>query len=241
VITLLCSLAFAEERAQTLVWDVTSQGKALGTRTVTVRYLEGEGGTNRVLEGFTDLDGQVGPMKVRWRQRMTANIDAREPASFQSVIETNGTALEVQGRWTPSTWIVTTVANGKSRTVEMPLTRVDVSTADLLDPDSRLPISLLDPARILSAETGEVLSGPVLALGAQDLTIGGQIVPVTSYAWTTSQGRSEFSYSADGFLVRQVSQLLGVTIEAQLRQPPPGGVDDFPVQVGRPAIEVMDL
>ena len=75
MIALLCSLAFAAERSQTLVWDVTSQGAALGTRTLTVRYLEGDGGTNRVLEGFTDLNGQVGPMKVRWRQRMTASID----------------------------------------------------------------------------------------------------------------------------------------------------------------------
>jgi len=241
VIGLWCTLALAAEREQTLVWDVTSQGTNLGTRTLVVRYLEGEAGTNRVLEAFTDLNGQVGSMKIRWRQRMTAYVPAHEPASFHSVIDTNGTPIEVQGRWTQSNWVVTTVANGKPRTVELPSTKIDLSTADLLDPDSRFPLSHLSTARILSAETGEVLTGPMTSTGAKELTIAGQPVPVTTYLWTSPQGGFEFSYSSDGFLVRQVSQLLGVTIEAQLRQPPPGGIDDFPVQVGRPAIEVMEL
>jgi len=241
VIGLWCTLALAAEREQTLVWDVTSQGTSLGTRTLVVRYLEGETGTNRVLEAFTDLNGQVGQMKIRWRQRMTAYVGANEPASFHSVIETNGTTIEVQGRWTQSNWVVTTVANSKPRTVELAPTKIDLSTADLLDPDSRLPLSHFTTAHVLSAETGEVLTGPMTSMGAKELTVAGQPVPVTTYVWTSPQGGSELSYSSDGFLVRQVTQLLGVTIEAQLRQPPPGGIDDFPVQVGRPAIEMMEL
>jgi hypothetical protein len=231
--------ASAADREHTLVWDIAVNGQPVGTRNLVVRYL-GEGGS-RILESYTAIEGQVGPTRLRWRQRMTAHVDPREPASFHSVIDNDGTPIEIQGRWTPSAWVVTTLASGRPRTVELPLTRVDLSTADLFDPDSRLTLSHFDDARILSAETGEVLSGPVQSLGVREVTIAGKPVSVTSYAWTGPQGRWELSYSADGFLVRSVSQLLGVTLEATLREPPPGGIDDFPVGVGPAAIEALDL
>ena len=123
----------------------------------------------------------------------------------------------------------------------MPLSRIDLSSADLMDPYSRLPLSYYDQARILSAETGEVLVGPVEKLGVSEVTIGGQPIQVTGYAWTSTEGRSEFYYSADGFLVKYKTQLVGIELEAVLHDPPPGGVDDFPVAAARPKIEALDL
>jgi hypothetical protein len=233
--------ASAADREQTLIWDIAIQGARVGTRQLVVRYIEGDGGASRMLESYTDLDGQVGSARLRWRQRMTAHADAGEPASFHSVIDNDGAGIEIQGRWTPSAWRVTTVANGRPRTVDLPPTRVDLSTADLLDPSTRLPLSHFSELDVLSAETGEVWSGPVESLGARDLTIGGKQVAVSTYAWSSPQGRWELSYSADGFLVRAVTHLLGFTLEAQLRQPPPGGLDDFPVAVGPASVEALDL
>jgi hypothetical protein len=240
-IVALALSATAAEREHTLVWDLSAGGKPIGSRNLVVRYLDGEGGTSRVLESYTEIDGQIGPTRLRWRQRMTAHVDAREPASFHSVIDHDGTPIEVQGRWTPSAWVVTTLANGRPRTVEMPLTRIDLSTADLFDPDTRVPLSHFSGVRILSAETGEVLTGPVEQLGVREVTIAGKSVSVTTYAWSSPHGRWELSYSADGYLVRSVTQLLGITLEAQLRQAPPGGIDDFPVGVGPASIEALDL
>lgn len=233
--------ALASDMEHQLVWNLSVDGQPVGTRQLTVRYLEGDAGTNRILESFTDLSGQLGPMRVHYRQRMTAHVDAREPAAFHSVIDQNGAGVEVQGRWTPSAWMVTQTGNGRSRTTEMPLTRIDLSTADLMDPYSRLPLSRFEEARILSAETGDVLVGPVEKLGVSELTIAGQPVQVSGYAWTSPQGRSEFYYSADGFLVSYETQLLGVEIHAVLKAPPPGGVDDFPVAARGPKIEELDL
>jgi len=233
--------AAAADRENTLVWDISAGGARIGTRNLVVRYLDGEAGTSRILESYTELEGQLGPTRLRWRQRMTAHVDAREPASFHSVIDHDGTPIEVQGRWTPSAWVVTTLANGRPRTVDMPLTRIDLSTADLLDPDTRFPLSHFSDIRMLSAETGEVLTGPVEQLGVREITIAGKPLAVTTYAWTSPQGRWELSYSTDGFLVRSVTQLLGITLEAQLREPPPGGIDDFPVSGGQPEIEALDL
>jgi hypothetical protein len=233
--------ADAADLSHTLSWQLTVRGQPVGKRDLTVKYVKGEGGTNRILESFTDLNGAVGPMKVRYRQRLTAHVDAREPASFHSVVDNNGALMEVQARWTPSAWLVTTTADQRSRTVDMPSNRIDLSTADLMDPYSRLPLSHFDEARILSAETGEVTSGPVEKLGVSDIKIGAETIQVTGYVWTSPQGRSELYYSADGFLVRYTTQLLGIEMEAQLTSPPPGGIDDFPVFVGPPTVEVSSL
>ncbi|MEZ4239137.1 MAG: DUF6134 family protein [Myxococcota bacterium] len=237
----LVSTALAGTFEHKLVWDMAANGTPVGTRELTVRYLEADGGTNRILESYTDINGTMGAMKVHWRQRMTAHVDAKEPASFHSVVDQSGAIVEVQGRWTPTQWLVTTTANGRSRTSELPLGRVELSTADLMDPYSKLPLSHFKEARVLSAETGDVLMGPVEQLGVSEIKIAGQAVQVSGYAWTSAQGRSEFYYSADGFLVRYKTQLLGTDLEATLRQPPPGGVDDFPVGSARPAVDSQDI
>ncbi|MEQ1565646.1 MAG: DUF6134 family protein [Myxococcota bacterium] len=224
-----------------LVWELSVKGQVVGSRELTVRYLEADGGTSRALESYTDLDGTVGPLKVRWRQRLSAHIDAREPASFTSVVDQSGQVVEVQGRWTPSHWAITTTSGGRSRSTEMPLARVDLSTADLMDPYTLLPLAHYREAHILSAETGEVLVGPVESLGVSELRVKNNPIQVTGYAWTSTTGRSEFYYSADGYLVKYKTQLLGVDLEAVLRDPPPGGVDDFPLATARPVVEVIDL
>lgn len=228
-----------------LVWTLSVKGAVVGSRQLTVRYLEADGGTSRALESYTDIDGTVGPLKVHWRQRLSAHIDAREPASFTSVVDQNGAVVEVQGRWTPSKWAITSTANGRSRASDLPLNRVDLSTADLMDPYTLQPLSRFTGsgagAKILSAETGDVLEGPVENLGVSEIKVKGVAIQVNGYSWTSSQGRSEFYYSADGYLVKYKTQLLGVDLEAVLAEAPPGGVDDFPVATARPKVEVVDL
>ena len=236
----LTSALFAAEPHQ-LTWDVSIQGQPLGKRTATIKYAEGDLGTHRIIESWTELDGQVGPIRVRYRQRLTAHAASREPASFQSVIDENGSAREVQGRWTPSGWIVSVSGDGQSRTVEMPLDRINLSTADLVDPSTTLSLAHFESVRILSTETGQVAAGPVTELGISELTIGGQPVQVTGYQWDNPQGKDSFYYSPDGFLVRYETQLLGVPMVAMLSAPPPGGVDDFPVMLAPSSVDELPL
>jgi len=238
ILTQSVSLAGSDS---TLTWNLTANGARVGTRTLTIRTLEGDAGTNRILESYTDLNGRVGPLQVRYRQRMTAHVNGREPASFHSVVDANGALNEVQGRWTPGAWVITQTSNGRSRTTEMPAGRIDLSTADLFDPFSQVALSRFDEARILATESGDVLRGPVEKLGVSEVVIGPMQVQVSGYAWSSPSGRSEFYFSTDGFLVKYQVQLLGVSLDAVLASPPPGGVDDFPVAARGPIIEAIDL
>lgn len=243
MISLLASMGFAwaAQPSHQLQWRLSVDGRPIGQRTLTVRYLEGAAGTNRILESYTDIKGRLGAVNVRFRQRLTAHVDAREPAAFHSVTDNNGTKIEVQGRWTPTNWVVTTTANGRSRTSPYDLARIDVSSADLMDPYTRRPLSHFTQARVLSTETGEVALGEVTKLGVSQWSAGGQVVQVSGYAWASPQGKSEYYYSPDGFLVKYQTQLLGATIDAQLVGPVPDGIDDFPVGALVPSVEQVEV
>lgn len=241
LLTTLTALAQEPELEHKLVWDLAVKGQKIGTREVTVKYVPGDLGMRRILESWTEIDGSVGPMRLVYRQRMTAHASEREPASFHSVMEQNGTPAEVQARWTASAWWVTTNVGGRARTVDMPANRIDISTADLFDPDTRFPMSRFEQVRILSAETGDVLVGPVTDLGSKEMQAGKKSVQVHGYAWDAPMGKSTFWFSGEGYLVAYDMAILGIEVQGRLTHEPPPGVDDFPVAFGRPAIEVIPL
>ena len=240
--------AAAAAPESTLVWDLTAQNAPVGTRTVTVKVLPGDQGTHRVIEAFTDISGTIGPIRIRFQQRMTAHAEGNAPASFHSVLDENGTPSEIQGRWTPSGWFVSTNVAGRARNVDFPPSRIDLSTADLMDPESRVSPGQLAPeqgqsatVRVLSAITGTVETGPLERLGPSEVTIDGTAIPVEGYSWTGSQGVSRFYYSSEGHLVKYQTTVQGIDIQGVLQDPPPGGIDDFPVAIGRPDVETLPL
>lgn len=237
---LIASLLPAWAADPELTWTITAGGAPLGTRTAKVKILPGETGTRRVIESYTELSGMVGPIRVAWRQRLTAHVDGGNPASFHSVVDDSGQTSEIQGRWTPAGWVVSTNTAGRSRSVDHPPSAIDLSTADLMDPERRVGFTR-ERAKILSAITGEVMDGPVSRLGPKELTIAGTAVPVDGIAWTSPEGRSEFWFSPEGYLVKYDTQAMGLTLSGVLTAPPPGGVDDFPVAAGRPTVEILPL
>lgn len=225
----------------TLTWDLFIEDQEVGRRSLTVKYMPSDRGVRRILEAWTEVDGQVGAYRIRFRQRMTGHAEGREPAAFQSVVDENGSAREIQGRWTPSGWLVTNLSDGRARTVEMPLDRIDISTTDLLDPGTSWSLSRFETLRLLSAETGSVERGEVEQLGRSQIKIGGSPVQVSGYAWDGPQGRSLYYFGMDGYLVRSETPMFGVNVIAQLTRRPPGGPDDFPVPNTVPKVEHLPL
>ncbi len=238
---LLCLASFAADTSHQLVWNLAVKGQQVGTRTVTVKIVPAPNGSQRIMESFTELHGQVGPMRLDWRQRLTAIAVGTDPAAFTSVIDENGSAREIQGRWTPSHWMVAINGDGRVKETEWPVGKIDLSTSDLMDPDTRFPLAHFQTVRILSAESGDVVTGTVSQLGQSDLTVGGEKIPVTGFQVDSPQGKSVFWYSSEGYLVRYELTMLGIPMSAELSKAPPGGMDDFPVGIGSPKIEEQNL
>lgn len=226
-----------------LKWDLTVDGSSIGKRTMTVKFLPSDEGMLRILESWTEIDGKVGPIWVQYIQRLTAHA-GNEPASFHAVIEENGNPREVQGRYTPDGWWVTNADAGRSRTVDVAANRIDLSSADLVDPESRMSLGRFaenSKVRLLSAETGDIWEGVLTTLGPSTISIDKSEVPVVGYHWDGPQGASEFFFSDEGYLVRYKMRLYGLHMQGTLVARPPGGIDEFAVVLGRPAIEEFDL
>ena len=241
MLLLLASLAQAGTADPvSLTWDLSINNKAVGTRTLTMRTDESQLGELRTLQAYTEVDASVFGISFAYKQRLTANADIG-PASFISVIDQGGTISQVQGRKAALGWIMTVATAGRSRTYDIATGDVDLSTADLLDPQSRVPLSRFERARVLSAETGEVLEGPVEPLGPSEIRIDGQDVPVEGYTWTTDQGAGTFWYTSEGWLVRFESRILGQRLSGTLSDPPPAGQDDAPVDLFGPGLQATEL
>lgn len=226
---------------QTLAWDLKLNGKSVGERTLTVDIEETDFGELRTLKADTRIDAKVIGIPVVYRQRLTANAD-RGPASFVSLVDRGGEVSEIQGRLTATGWRMEINDEGRIRTYDVAVSKVDLSTADLLDPFTRVPIArFTDEVSVLSAETGDVLTGKVEPLGPSTVNIRGQSVAVEGYKLAIDRGAGTFYYTTDGWLVRFESKVMGQKIEGQLTEPPPRGIDDQPVNIFGEELKVIDL
>lgn len=235
----LC-IAQAEDLTQDLAWTLSIGDTAVGERTLSVRYTPTEGGYRRVLEAKTEIDASAAGIPFTYRQRITAHAHDR-PASFHSVVEDNGEPREIQGRLVSGGWMVTVVDQGRSRSWDLPSSKLQASTADLFDPMTNVPLTGFSELDMLSAETGEVWHLSVERLGPDTVEIAGVEVPVEGVAMMPPEGKWELWYTTDGVLVKQRYKWLGRTLEAKLKSPPPVGVDDAPVIVSGPEVEEVEL
>jgi hypothetical protein len=226
--------------AKSLVYDIQVGETTVGTRTTTVRAQDVDGAPGRMIESFTDISAQIGPVTFTYRQRLTA-FATRAPASFHAVINENGEPHEVQARWNGGGWMVTIVDRGGIRTVDHPAERVDLSTVDLIDPETHYQIGRYAHVKVLSAETGDLWEGAVEPLGPSSIPIGGQAVQVDGVAWLSPEGRTEFWYDSEGYLVQYNMRLLGYRVQGKLREPPPPGPDEFRVGLGTIKVDEREL
>lgn len=230
----------AAPHVQELTWDLSADGTVIGHRTVTLKTRQTDEGSRRVLESWTELDGRLGPLPVSYQERLTAFIE-HEPASFLSVQSTNGNTREVQARRVPLGWKVAITQDQRVRSYDLAANRIDLSTVDLFDPESRVPLSRFESVKVLSAESGVILEGTVESLGPSSIDLGDVSVPVQGYRFHHPDGEGSFFYTSDGILVRYEMQVLGYGMEAQLRDPPPAGPDDAPLVDLSDGIEATEL
>lgn len=225
---LLTSALAAEPTSVELTWALQLGDTPVGERTASIKVLPSERGPRRIVEVLTDLDASVLGVSVTYAQRLTAHAGTG-PASFHSVVLEQGKAREIQGRSSFSGWIVSVVDPSETRTWELPSNKIDLSTADLLDPLSQVSLDRYEEVRLLSAETGDVFTVSVERLGPSTVDLGGTKVLVTGYALEGGPGTTKLFYSASGYLVRHETRVLGKSVVATLTEAPPVSPDDAPV------------
>jgi hypothetical protein len=234
------SIAMAADVEQSLTWDVQVDGVPSGVHTLTVKYVSSpDGSLRRILESYTEVVS-IENSPVAIKRRMTGHAGL-SPATFTSVVNDNGVAREVQATNDDEGWRINLTTEGKSTNYELTGSRIDMSTLDLFDPVTAVPIGRYHRAKILSVDDGDILEGEVVRMGNSTLIIDGEKVLVDEFIWTAPQDKWSFFYTPDGFLVRYEHNIGTAKVVGELRDPPPQGLDEAPVSRTPPAIEEADL
>lgn len=212
--------ALEQTHVQTLLYDLRAGDTPVGTREVTLRYLDRDGAEVRLVESYTELQLSLPTGPFSYVQRASARFTSRD-ASFTSTVSENGKLREVQARQRSSgTWSVTVIEEGELKQATLEPGQVDLSSLELLDPVRHLELTSRPRAEVLAAETGTLMAGAVQDLGEDTVRLDGQDIAVHRWSWSPTVGSIELAWSLDGVLVRYSSQWLGKELQAQLRQAP---------------------
>lgn len=237
--------AFAEPPAAGpelgVIWGLTVEGEPVGTREVRVRY-EGETGRRvRIVESFTELaGGKAKKDRFAFRERLTASSHEGFPASFHAVSEADGAGREVQARFGEGVWHVNLADGAGEQTFTVAANRIDLSTVDLLDPESDRHLAQYDQVRILFADLGRVLDGQVAALGASPVSVGGETILAEGFELRTDEGAWRYWYASNGFLLRYEEPRLGRVVVGTMIGSAPRAIDEFQVPPP-PVIEALEV
>lgn len=214
----LSAPVFADE-VEALTYQLMLNGEAVGERTVTVRYFRENGREVRLLESYTELSVQVGNAAFEFAQRMGGQ--GGEPAGTftSSVLQSDG-PREVQAVRRDEGWWVTVVEPRRKAEQMYTHRQIDVTSLTLIDPGAAGFLSGKTQLRVLTAETGTVLEGPLRAGGETTLTLGGERVDGEVWLWSPAEGAVELVYGEQGHLLRYTMGVAGLTVEALLTAAP---------------------
>lgn len=201
----------------TVVYDLLLDGKSIGTRELTVRYLPREDGERRLVEAYTVAT--VAGQKIVCR---SSGQSSARGATFTTSVDQGGALSQVQGIELPGGGWRVIVADGAG-VKETTLGKNDVrlTTIDVLDPGRTPLLAGGGDLELLVAETGEVLVGTLDAGTTGTTKVGGQKVTVTRYTATGPLGAAKFDIDENGLLVKSEMSWLGVTVVAAAREVPP--------------------
>lgn len=200
-------------------WDLALQGTPVGQRSLTVKYKNDGVAEVRVLESWTELNVTVGRDDFSWTQRLSG-MTRSGSASFASASSEDGWLREVQAVKKLQGWTVTVAEAGEARIYNLDRDAFDLTSLDLLDPGQGDRLLGRSHLRVLAAETGSVLAGPIESLGPTRVPIDGVQVDGIGYRWTLPDGPVELVYGPDGHLLRYAMRVGPVTVSATLSEPP---------------------
>lgn len=219
-IALYATLGAAAQAAETvsLRYLLAVDGQVVGHRDLTLRYLPTADGEIRLVQSWTELTMVIAGQSFSYRQRMSGQGNT---GGFTSVIREGNEGREVQAVRGPEGWNVSVADGGQARLWELGWDGFDMTSLSLVDPESSRRLEGRTHLRVLVAETGSVVDGPLRPAGAVQVAVGGVNLPATGYIWSLPEGEVRLEYGAEGHLLRYTMRVAGKVVTATLDRPPP--------------------
>ena len=239
IFLLLLGLGTAHAETQNLRYTLSVGDKAIGHRTVKIRYIPSAYGEKRFIESWTEFKIQVARMPFAYKQRLSG-LAKSKPSGFSAVMAEGEFLREVQLVRQPESWCVSHAERGRTWTLSINPSDFDATSLTLVDPGAKGFLDNLLRLRVLSAETGKVIQGGLSNQGQSTLTIGEKKVLAQNYTWRLDSGDIELAYAETGHLLRYTVSVAGKTMTATLDSLPPTRTfeEDMPISlVGGPIEE----
>lgn len=212
----LLTLTAALASEQHLVYDLSVNGAVVGSRQVTVRYLDRPGGERRVVETMTEVHFAGQDLTCR-----AVGNSGSKSTTFSAQTQLNGQLQQNQGVQMPGQgWDLTLATSGKLQNITYKDADAVFTTLDLVDPGRTWVLGNGGRATLLFVETGDALSGTLSGGTTESVTIGGTSTQATMWTLTTDGGVAKFDVDGNGLLLRSDVKWLGVNVVAQLHTLP---------------------
>lgn len=230
MLLLLAATAFAD--TQSLEYAITAAGLPVGTRSLKITYLPGPQGEQRLLECYTEI-----PI-AGFSQRVSGLSADSLPPGFAANNAQGGESWEVQAVRNAGGLQVHFVDARGTQSSQFAFHQVSTTSLALMDPERSLgQASQLD---MLSAETGEILSGPLQLLGSETVQVGAKSLPAQHYLWTPETGPVHLFYGEQGVLLQTRTRVAGQQVELTLTEPPQTRELELNLDLG-PAVQEESL
>ncbi len=213
VLSVLCASPAIAGESHTYGYRLVVDGAPVGERTVTVRYLDDD---VRLLEAHTTLGLTVGREAIAFEQRLGGR-GRRTTGGFvasnrEGQVRSQVQLVEHEGGWTR-----VKVDPWGEEIDELPWAAFDETSLSLLDPGVTRRFQGLSTLRVLSAETGDVLSGPLEEVGSKTIVVDGEPTEATAYVWQPQGlGNLTLVYGHRGHLLAWSWSYFGVVVKGQI-------------------------
>ena len=217
---------------RTFEYGITAAGLPVGTRSLKVTYIGGHQGEQRLMECYTEIPVAGFSQRVSGMSAYSltpgfsaSNAQGAEVWEVQAVRESSGLQVHfVDARGTQSSHVT--------------FSQVNTTSLALMDPQRSL--GQASQLNLLSAETGEILSGPLEMLGSEQVLVGGQSLAAQHYVWTPDTGPVHLYYGEQGVLLKTQTRVAGQAVELTLTEPPQARTLDLKLDLS-PSVQEESL
>jgi hypothetical protein len=219
IILAICASPNSKAETEELRYELTFQGQPVGERVVSVRWLFTDDRDNRIITSWTDFSISLPLQSFSFQERMSG-LGGVEPMGFTSSLSENGRLSQIQLVASSGGWSVNHARDGVGWSVPLPESAVDATSMTLVDPGAAGFLEGRNGLRVLSAESGTVISGSLDSLGPQTVVIGGEAVSAQSWVWHAGEGDVQLYYGPHGHLLKYSVDVFGQTLNATLSEAP---------------------